>query len=130
MPGFSDTYENLVLAHVFGGAALTQPTGWAVGASSTTPNDDGTNVTEPTDTAYARVTMAAADWTVTGSQVTNAVDITFPVASVDWPTIVSFQLYDNNGVLIAPDAAASPTATVLANQQLVIPAGQLTFTLD
>jgi len=130
MPGFSDTYENAVLNHVFGGTALTQPTGWSVGVSSTAGADDGTNITEPTDTAYARVSLAAADWTVTGNQVTNANDITFPVASADWTNLISVQVYDQNGTLIVPDAASGSAVTVLANQQLVIPAGQLTITLD
>lgn len=126
---YSDAWRGILLDVTFGVAAPTLPTGFQVGCSTTTPASNGTGITEPTDTAYARVTAAVADWSRTGNTVTNAVDLTFPTASVDWGAIVSFQLYDSLGALIVYDAAQSPSVTVLANQTLRIPAGQLSFTL-
>jgi hypothetical protein len=59
-----------------------------VGLSSTTPAEDGTNVTEPSAGAYARVETAAGDWnaatTADPSVVTNLNAITFPTATATW----------------------------------------------
>jgi hypothetical protein len=67
--------------------------------TATATPESGT-VTEVSGGSYARQAMLAASAWSAGSQVTdfyevsNAADISFPVASADWGTIVAFALYD------------------------------------
>ena len=56
-----------------------------VALSSTTPNINGTGVTEPTGGAYARVSTSAATWgTASGGSISNAQAINFATATADW----------------------------------------------
>jgi hypothetical protein len=72
-----------------------------VGLSSTTPTETGTNVTEPSAGAYARVATVAGDWNAATSAdpsvVTNLNVVTFPKATADWlvgADLTYFVLYD------------------------------------
>ncbi|MEE9615275.1 MAG: hypothetical protein V3W31_10075 [Thermodesulfobacteriota bacterium] len=94
MGSFTDYWENEILDHIFNKGAYTAPTVY-VALSTTTPLDDGTNVTEPAGGAYARVSTAAGDWnTAAGGLIDNANAITFPEATGSWGTITHFLLYD------------------------------------
>lgn len=94
--GATDARERLILDSQFGGGATTwAPATWFVGLSTTTPNDDGSNFTEPTGGAYARVSKtnnvtnflgAATDVSgVTTKKNTTA--ITFPTPTALWGAI-------------------------------------------
>ena len=69
------------------GALATVPTIYAA-LSSTTPAMAGTNVTEPSGGAYARVATAPSDWDAATladpSEVDNVAAVTFPTATADW----------------------------------------------
>lgn len=131
---FSDFLENEVLDHITGKGAYTSPTVF-IGLSSTTPAEDGSNVTEPSAGSYARVATNAADWNVAAAGATsNANAITFPQASADWlvgANLTDMVAYDAltvgnllfNGTL----AVAKP---VLSGDTASIPAGDLDITLD
>lgn len=60
----TDVRERLLADSQFGGGALTTSNGvvvapatWYLGLSTTIPNEDGTNFTEPVGLAYARIAM-------------------------------------------------------------------------
>src|SRR5690625_6018536 len=62
MSSFSPYLEKAVLDHVLGTAAFTAPSAVYVALSSTDPGADGSSITEPTYTGYARqeATFSAA----------------------------------------------------------------------
>lgn len=75
---------NKLLEHQVGKTAYTMPTVY-VALSSTAPTVGGTNVTEPSGGAYARVATSGATWgTAASGAITNAAAITFPTATADW----------------------------------------------
>jgi hypothetical protein len=82
---FSNAVENDILDHWTGKATWTAPTAVYVGLSSTTPTKTGTNVTEPSGGAYARiqVTSAQFDSAASGATQTNT-DKSFAAATADW----------------------------------------------
>lgn len=88
MPGFDDATERAILDHVFTDPAWTPPATWYIGLSSTTPTDAGSNFTEPSTGAYARVATTAADWdAATGTapaRKDNSATKTFTTATGDW----------------------------------------------
>ncbi|GAG26348.1 unnamed protein product [marine sediment metagenome] len=86
----SDYLENAIADHVLGGNALTQPANY-IALSTTTINEDGTGLLEPTG-GYARqaVTFGAAS----GGQKANSGDVLFGPASGSWGTITDFAIYD------------------------------------
>jgi hypothetical protein len=84
---FFNFLEDELLDHIVGGAAYTAPGTLYVGLSSTTPAEDGTNVTEPSGGAYARVAVTnnLTQWPASsGGSKSNANAITFPQASATW----------------------------------------------
>ncbi|PKM43248.1 MAG: hypothetical protein CVV05_15490 [Gammaproteobacteria bacterium HGW-Gammaproteobacteria-1] len=93
MSGFSDYCAGALLDHLFGIAALAQPTLY-IALSHTDPGADGSGLTEPTAPTYARV--AHADWARSARQVVNNSDIAFPQAATDWgaTNITHFAILD------------------------------------
>ena len=89
----SEYTDQALLNSLFGktsnfGALATAPTLF-VGLSSTTPNPDGTGVTEPVGNGYARVSTPAATWGAASlanpSAITNSgAVIAFPTATGSW----------------------------------------------
>ena len=87
MGGFFNSMRKAVLDHIFGKSTLTPPTIY-VGLSYTKPGADGSNITEPSAGAYARVATAANTWNVASSAdpavITNSGTITWEAATADW----------------------------------------------
>jgi hypothetical protein len=110
MAGFTDATERAILDHVLSDPAWTPPATLYIGLSSTTPTEAGTNFTEPSTGAYARVATTAADWspasgTAPATKTTIATK-TFPTATGDWLSgadLTHFGLFDasSGGSLIA-----------------------------
>lgn len=84
---YSTTIDNSILDH------FTTKTTWAartadatwIGLSSTTPTKSGTNVTEPSGGAYARVQVTAAEFAAASASATqNNADQNFPTATATW----------------------------------------------
>lgn len=87
---FANFLENAILNEAFGGTSFTPSGTLYVGLSSSAINDDGTGITEPTGTGYARVafTNDKTNWTTaTTGSLSNAVAITFPQAGSNWGEI-------------------------------------------
>lgn len=107
---FMQTWNQAVLDYIFQlEASLTQPGNLDVALSTTTPNQDGTGITEPTGGAYARAETVPADWGRSGDEVSNAEVINFPEATASWGTATHFVLYDNT-TPIGFGALQSPVA--------------------
>lgn len=78
--------ENKILDHFLGKTAWSLPAaGPYVGLSSSTPTKAGTNITEPSGGAYARVQITSAQWNAAGGGATdNNVEKTWAQATDDW----------------------------------------------
>jgi hypothetical protein len=89
-----------------------------IGLSTTTPNQNGTNITEPIGNAYSRVSVA--DWTVRGDYIDNDSRIDFPQAfGGTWGTVSHWVLYNNGsprifGEIVNDSGIATP---VLINDE-------------
>ncbi len=99
--GKSAYLRNKVLNHVLGAEVYTPPTTVYIALSTAlwTPTATGTSIaaSEPSGGGYSRVALAnnTTTWptTTTGTK-TNGVPVTFPNASTNWGTIVSFYVVD------------------------------------
>ncbi|HEY3493630.1 MAG TPA: hypothetical protein VGK73_03045 [Polyangiaceae bacterium] len=89
---FSTALDNSILDHFTTKAtwaARTANATW-IGLSSTTPTKTGTNVTEPSGGAYARVQVTAAEFDAAASSATqNNASQDFPAATADWLSAVN-----------------------------------------
>lgn len=98
MAGPTNAEEAAILDGVFNDPAYTPPATRYIGLSTTTPLEDGTNFTEPSGNAYARVATVAADWNAASggapSTKDNSADLVFPTASGSWGTLTHFGIFD------------------------------------
>jgi hypothetical protein len=139
---FGNRTAQALLNSLFGktsnfGALASAPTIY-VALSSTTPAEDGTGVTEPSGSGYARVATSGATWNsatlADPSVVTNAAAVTFPAASGNWVSsanLTHFVLYDasTSGNYIAMGALGTPKP-VLNGDTASFAIGDLSATLD
>src|SRR3990167_10678956 len=127
MPGGFSVYEgNVILNSVFdSGAAL-----W-IAWSTTAPNADGTNVTEPVGNNYSRTAITAGDWATSSARATsNASAVTSATASGSWGTISHFALYDAASAGNMIDYGTLDVSKAIGNgQSLRFAAGALDVTL-
>ena len=105
------------LDHIFQKAAWTQPGNLSLALSTSTPNDDGTGVTEPSGGDYARVQTLPADWTRTGGDMQNNSRQDFPEATASWGTITHLVIYDQTAGTVVAFGALSSTQSVATGQQ-------------
>lgn len=89
---------------VVGGTTFA-PATWYFALSTTTPNDDGTNFTEPSGGSYARVTVTnnatnfpAATTSSGETRKTNGAKITWPTPSANWGTVTHYGIFTVSGV--------------------------------
>jgi hypothetical protein len=88
--------ELKVLDGVLGGPDFTHPATVYIALYTATPNDTGGG-TEVTGGAYARasVTNNSTNWPAASAGAkSNGTDITFPTATANWGTVVSFGIFD------------------------------------
>lgn len=99
--GASDARERVLADSQFGSGATTySPATWYFGLSTTTPNDDGTNFTEPSSGSYARVaktnnsTNFPAATTVSGeTRKSNGTAITWPNPTANWGEVTHYGIF-------------------------------------
>lgn len=131
--GFTDNLRDNLLDEVWGGSDYTPETDLYFGLSTTTPADDGTNVTEPTD-AYARVSktnnLTNFPAATSGSK-SNGTDITFPEATGNWGTVTHFTVYTaaTGGTLLA-FGALTTSKTIESGDTAKFAIGDMTITLS
>jgi hypothetical protein len=139
---FTNYTAQALLNSLFGktsnfGALASAPSIY-VGLSSTTPAEDGTNVTEPSGGAYARVLVAAGNWNAATSAdpslIDNSAEIAFPTATADWvggSNLTYFVIFDASGagnLLMA--GALTVAKPVLNGDTAKFAIGDLDVTLD
>lgn len=92
----STYFLNCIMGNVFKTQlSSTLPDRVYLGLSSTEPSADGSNVTEPSDTAgYARVELTTLSEPNNGV-ITNNNDVSFPESSASWGTMTHFVIYDD-----------------------------------
>lgn len=136
---YSRFLDQSIQNHIFGKATYTAPAHIFVGLSSTTPNPDGTGVTEPSGNGYARVSTAPTDWNsatnATPSVVTNANTVTFPQATggswVAGANLTYFVLYDASSAgNFLGYGALDVAKPVVQNDTASFAAGALSATLN
>lgn len=104
--GASDAREVLILDSQFGAGVITigattfAPATWYLGISTTFPNDDGTNFTEPSGGSYARVAIANNSTNFPGASTvsgvtskSNGAKFTFPNPTANWGQIVAWGFF-------------------------------------
>jgi hypothetical protein len=90
----TDTFEVRALNWLFTAGAVTRPSAWYLGLSTTTPTDAGANFTPPADT-YARVAATfAAGSDVGGNYVANTSVIEFPESTASWGDLTYGGIFD------------------------------------
>ena len=93
--GATDPREQILADSQFGSGSTTySPATWYFALSTTEPNDDGTNFTEPSGGSYARVSVTnnstnfpAASTSSGVTTKTNGTDIEFPDPTGTWGTV-------------------------------------------
>lgn len=134
MSAATDFLEGELLDHILNSLGWASPTSVQVGLSTTTPNEDGTNFTEPADTYAKQTPGGSPPFTVAAgggdeTQATNAQIIEFPEATASWGTLTHFGIFDHLGNLLVFAALTSPIA-VGAGETVRFPIGELKVTLD
>lgn len=131
---FTNFLELELLDHVLGNAAYPAPATVYVGLSTTTPNDDGSNFTEPVGGAYARaaVTNNLTNWpaAVSGTK-QNGTLISFPEATLAWGTITFVGIFDapSGGNMLMKGALSVPRVIEIGDTAQ-FPPNNITVTLD
>lgn len=131
---FADFLENELLDHVWGNAAFAPADPLYIGLSTTTPNDDGTNITEPVGGSYARVSVVnnLTNWPVAvGGAKANGVAVDFPTATGSWGTVTYFFISDAaSGGNIYGSGQLTVAKTIDSGDTASFAIGDLDITLD
>jgi hypothetical protein len=91
----TDAFEVRALNWLFTAGAVTRPTTWFLGLSTTTPTDAGANFTPPAGGAYARVAATfAAGSDGAGNYVANSAVVEFPESTTNWGTMTYGGIFD------------------------------------
>jgi len=136
MTDLTDYAENILIDAMFRNTTLSRPAAWWMALSTTTPTDAGTNVTEPTDTNYARQSLdtgAASEWSdpAGGSATDNTPALVWPAADTGFGVLTHVVFYDavTGGNAWFWKALAS-AVTVNAGEVFQFPAGALDAAFD
>ena len=128
MSSKTDYLETQLLNHVLRGTAYPSPAAVYVALYTVAPTDAGGG-TEVSGGGYVR--QQAIFTAPSGGQVENTTDITFPVATADWGTLVAIAILDaaasGNMLYWAP---LNAPREILTNDQFRLPAGQIIATED
>lgn len=137
MGTFSDSYENKILDHIFGGATYTQVATLWVGLSTADPLDTAAGNAEPSGNNYSRVAVvnSSNNFTVaSGGVKRNAAAINFPTASGSWGLIAYMTVWDNAtstgvGAMVGVGSIAT-SRNIISGDAPSIGVGSLTISLD
>ncbi len=124
----SDYLENQLLDHVLRNVGYTPPATVYVALFTIAPGEAGGG-TEVTGGSYVRqaITFGAAAAGVSS----NSAQVTFPVATADWGTVVAAAVFDAaTGGNQLYYGTLSASKTILTNDQFILPVGGVTITED
>jgi hypothetical protein len=93
LAGFTNHLEDLIIGHIFGGSAYTQPGTLYVGLFTAIPNEAGSG-TEVSGGGYARQSAAWSRTTGGNAIATTSSSITFPAAQSDWGNVQWLGVFD------------------------------------
>ena len=125
---------NSVNNYIFGSTAFTPQSTYYIGLSTTAINASGAGATEPTDTAYARISVTnnKTNWTsASNGALSNAVQFSFSESTASWGTITYIFISDSltGGNVLYYDALVTPRS-VEANTQLIFAIGSIQVQLS
>jgi hypothetical protein len=131
---FTYYLDNALINEAMGGVAFTSPGSIYVGLSTTTPNQSGTGISEPSGNAYARVAVVnnATNFpNASNGSKSNGATITFPTATGSWGTVTYFFLADaaSSGNILAY-GALNNSQTVSNGDTLSFAISAMTLTLN
>ena len=123
---------NKINDRLFGATAYTPPTTYYLGVSTTSVGANGTGATEPSDTAYARVSIANLKTSFGNSSngvVSNIIQFQFPESLASWGVIGYWFISDSlTGGNIWYRGSLTASKTVEAQTTLILPVGSLQIT--
>lgn len=124
--------DGWILFNLFDGIPASTSTQY-LGLSTTAPNSDGTNVTEPVGGSYARlaVTATTGTWDApSNGSIANTNDLTFTAATGSWGTLTHWVLYSAStaGTLYYFGALGASQAVGSGDQVKFLP-GALTISV-
>lgn len=134
MGSFNNFLENRVLDYLFGSTSYTPAVTLYIGLSTTTIEDSGVGLSEPSGGSYARVAVPndKSNWTNAASGlVSNSNNVVFAQATGTWGMIVDFFIADQltGGNMLAYGTLEEPKTVGLGDTcQFVI--GAIDITLD
>ena len=131
MCSFSTYMENKILNHVFGKTSYSLSHVY-VGLLSSAPNEDGTSVSEPDSSSYARIATNPLNWQMAiEGLMENASNIKFDMACENWGTMTHFALFDAaSGGNILAFGSLSPSKTVNSGDIASFAPGDLIISID
>lgn len=128
MSGKTNYLETALLNHVLRNTAFTSPTTIYVALFTVAPDETGGG-TEVSGGSYARQTVTFT--APSPDSISNVSDVTFPVATANWGTIVAFALMDaasGGNMLYFENLTTS--RDIFTSDQLRFPSGQIIVTED
>jgi hypothetical protein len=136
----TDAREVIILNSQFGAGSTTySPATWYLGLSTTTPNDDGSNFTEPTGGSYARVSITnnttnfPAATTSSGTTTkSNGAAFTFANPTGSWGTVTYWGLFtaSSGGTPEFTQALDNPVTIQSGNTPVQFAIGDFKITCD
>lgn len=123
---YTNDWANSVIAHLFNGTALTQPTDWYVALFTTLPGVDGTGGVEVSDANYARQNVASWTLDTANRRATNGTAESFGSAAASVPTIAGFGIFPTlSGGTVREYGSFTNPQSVDAGQEMTIEAGAI-----
>lgn len=107
----SNYLANKVLDHMFGNTAWTMPAGVYVALFTVAPTGAGGG-TEVVGGAYVRMLVTPSMAAASGAAKLSNVDVSFPVATTAWGTVVAAALFDaaTGGNMLVFNPVVTPRA--------------------
>ena len=137
--GFTDAWQTKLLnylkeaaqAAAGADAAAFSPTAWEVALFTNVPSFDGTTApVEVSGGSYARLSIAAASWSVAGGTMSNASTVLWPTATANWGTVLSVGLYNADTAELAAIRELPTPQTINNGETYQQAAGSVTLTLS
>lgn len=125
-------FLNNVIGNIFGCTSVDSlPSTYYIGLSTTTPNIDGTGISEPpTSAGYSRMALGSVTSPVNGV-VTNGSSIAWSNSTDSWGTITHFVIFDSetDGSPLVFGELSSPRV-IEESTSIVIKSGALSLSLS
>lgn len=120
-------FKNLVANAVFHADSVSIPGTYYIGLSSTEPNENGENVSEPIgSTGYSRVSLNNMFSPAIQGVIQNKAPVSFPTATASQGLISYYCIFDNSvGGNLCVYGALNESKNVGSQDTLSFPAGEL-----